>query len=124
MKLAKNCIGDDTSFGGALKQKARLAKTTAFCINQYDEEKTDDLTYNMMRTNKVYKKNSTGHVNNTDRAYLNYLTTPVLNSGVYGFPVHSLPIELTIQLFPPNVVRKFSVCVWSQSKGSILSLGA
>ena len=84
MKLAKNCISDDTSFGGTLKQKARLAKTTAFCINQYDEEKTDDLTYNMMRTNKVYKKNATGHVNNTDRAYLNYLTTPVLNSAESG----------------------------------------
>ena len=34
-----------------------------------------------------------------------------INSGVYGFPVQSFPIELIIQFFPPTVVRKLSVWV-------------
>ena len=41
MKLVKNALNDDSSFAGALKQKVRLAKTEALCMNQY-ESKMDD----------------------------------------------------------------------------------
>ena len=110
-KLVKSALNDDSSFGGALKQKVRLAKTEAMCINQY-ADKTDDLTYLMHQTNKileknydVYIKNATGHTiddwsqaaivdklttanaaisPHTSRAYLNHLSTPVLECSAFG----------------------------------------
>jgi len=111
MKLVKNCLNDDSSFGGALKQKVRVAKTEALCVNQYDG-KMDDLTYNMVQTNRVVEKNAKDLTEfamsedmsyyqeryikealglgadeqkfKTSRAYLNYLSTPVLNSAESG----------------------------------------
>ena len=106
MKLVKNCLNDDSSFGGALKQKARIAKTEAFCVNRYDD-KMDDLTYAMVRTNNAWNKNMSpdylrefyssvqdssvvGKVDpefifKTSRAYLNYLNTPALSSAESGY---------------------------------------
>jgi hypothetical protein len=105
MKLVKNCLNDDSSFGGALKQKVRIAKTEAFCVNRFDE-KIDDLTYTMMRTNKAFNANMSPEYLHeyysgedgsdgadidpefefkTSRAYLNYMNTPALGSAESGY---------------------------------------
>ena len=88
----------------------RVAKTEALCVNQYDS-RMDDLTYNMLQTNRVLTKQANDlrdfavskdmnyyqerYANEvlggaedfdfkTSRAYLNYLSAPVLNSAESG----------------------------------------
>ncbi len=110
-KLVKNALNDDSTVGGLLKQKVRLAKTEAMCINKHSD-KTDDLTHLMMSTNRFLSDNYGEYVQkatgftiddwskadtlgrlsaanaaidpHTSRAYLNYLSTPVLEPAALG----------------------------------------
>ena len=110
-KLVKNALNDDSTFGGLLKQKVRLAKTEAMCINKYSD-KMDDLTYLMRQTNKLLEENydtyikaatgmtldewsktseedrlsAAGSVSSphTSRAFINHLSTPVLEPAALG----------------------------------------
>ena len=110
-KLVKNALNDDSTFGGLLKQKVRLAKTEAMCINQYSD-KMDDLTYLMRQTNKLLEENYDTYIKaatgvtleewsktseedrlsaanvatspHTSRAFINHLSTPVLEPAALG----------------------------------------
>lgn len=55
-KVIASSLNDDSMFGGALKQKVRLAQTEVKCINQY-EDQTDDLTHLMLAADKSLKDN-------------------------------------------------------------------
>ena len=75
-KLVKNALNDDSTVGGLLKQKVRLAKTEAMCINKHSD-KTDDLTYLMMSTNRLLSDNYGEYVQRATggtKLYLKYLS--------------------------------------------------